>query len=131
MFYQPSLDLLLDQWLDRGYRDSNLPAQSSPYLFLTQRSEQLHDSTVTDKVVKPAAQAAGIQEVMYEDQSGSKRYRVTPHALRHGHAINALKSDIDVRRVQQHLGHSSLEITMEYLQFIDEDVKEAYERFEA
>ncbi|WP_435128409.1 tyrosine-type recombinase/integrase [Halobaculum sp. D14] len=131
VFYQPSLDLLLDQWLDGGHRDSFIPAESSPYLFVTERSEQLHDSTVTEKVVKPAAEAAGIQEVMYEDQGGCKRYRVTPHALRHGHAINALKSDIDVRRVQQHLGHSSLDITMEYLQFIDEDVKEAYERFDA
>lgn len=131
VFYQPSLDLLMDQWLDGGHRDSYMPAPSSPYLFLTERSEQLHQSTVTDKVVKPAAREAGIQEVMYEDKSGSKRYRITPHALRHGHAVNALKSDIDVRRVQQHLGHSSLEITMDYLQFIDEDVKEAYNRFNA
>jgi integrase/recombinase XerD len=130
VFYQPSLDLLLDQWLDGGHRSSYVPAESSPYLFVTQRSEQLHISTVTDKVVKPAAEAAGIQEVMYEDQGGCKRYRVTPHALRHGHAVHALKSDIDVRRVQQHLGHSSLEITMEYLQFIDQDVKEAYEHFD-
>ncbi|MFD1644658.1 tyrosine-type recombinase/integrase [Haloarchaeobius litoreus] len=129
VFYQPSLDILLDQWLDNGHRDSYMPAASSPYLFVTERSEQLHDSTVTDKVVKPAAEAAGIQEVMYQDQGGCKRYRVTPHALRHGHAVTALKSDIDVRRVQQHLGHSSLDITMEYLQFIDEDVKEAYDRF--
>ncbi|MFA9417632.1 tyrosine-type recombinase/integrase [Natrinema sp. HArc-T2] len=130
VFYQPSLDLLFDQWLDGGHRASYVPAESSEYLFVTERSEQLHESTVTDKVVKPAAEAAGIQEVMYKDQCGNKRYRVTPHTLRHGHAVNALKSDIDIRRIQQHLGHSSLEITMEYLQFIDEDVKEAYERFE-
>lgn len=130
VFYQPSLDILLDQWLNGGHRDSYVPVESSPYLFVTERSEQLHESTVAEKVVKPAAEAAGIQEVMYEDQGWCKRYRITPHALRHGHAINALKSDIDVRRVQQHLGHSSIEITMEYLHFIDEDVKEAYDRFE-
>lgn len=44
-------------------------------------------------------------------------------------AIHALKSGIDVRTVQKHLGHSSLEITMNYLQLMDEDVKEGYQRF--
>lgn len=126
VFYQDSLDVLLDQWLDGGYRATYAPAERSPYLFVTERSEQLATDTVNAKIVKPAAEAAGIQEVMYEDQSGSKRYRITPHALRHGHAVHALKSGIDVRTVQKHLGHSSLETTMEYLQLIDEDVRDAY-----
>lgn len=126
VFYQPSLDLLLDQWLDGGYRASYAPAEESSYLFVTERSEQLGDCTVNYKIVKPAAEAAGIQGVMYKDKSGAKRPRVTAHALRHGHAVYALKSGIDVRTVQKHLGHSSLEITMNYLQLIDEDVKDAY-----
>lgn len=126
VFYQDSLDLLLDQWLDKGYRASYAPTERSSYLFLTERSEKMATDTVNTRIVKPAAEAAGIQEVMYNDKSGAKRYRVTPHALRHGHAVHALKSGIDVRTVQKHLGHSSLEITMNYLQLIDEDVKDAY-----
>lgn len=131
VFYQPSLDLLMDQWLDGGYRASYTPAEQSSYLFVTERSEKLHEATVTEKVVKPAAEAAGIQEVMYEDNSGSKRHRVTPHALRHGHAVHALKCGIDVRTVQKHLGHASLDMTMEYLQLIDDDVKDGYQQFSA
>lgn len=131
VYYQPSLDLLLDQWIDGGYRASYMPAEESSYLFVTERSERLAPDTVNTKIVKPAAEAAGIQKVMYEDKSGAKRCRVTPHALRHGHAVHALKSGIDVRTVQKHLGHSSLEITMNYLQLIDEDVKEGYQRFDA
>lgn len=127
VFYQPSLDILLDQWLDRGHRDCFMPAANSSYLFVTERSEKLNGATVTDDVVKPAAEAAGMQEVLYQDKSGAKRYRITPHSLRHRHAVNALKSGIDVLTVQKHLGHSSLEITMNYLQLIDEDVKEAYQ----
>jgi integrase/recombinase XerD len=129
VYYQSSLDLLMDQWIDGGYRDSFVPAEDSPYLFVTERSEQISTKTVNRKIVKRAAEEAGIQEVMYEDQSGSNRYRVTAHALRHGHGVHALKSGIDVRTVQKHLGHAKLEMTMKYLQLIDEDVKEGYRRF--
>jgi integrase/recombinase XerD len=131
VYYQPSLDLLFDQWLDNGYRAAFTPAEECSYLLVTERSEHIHVDTVNEKVVKPAAEAAGIQEVMYTDKSGSKRYRVTPHALRYGHAVHALKSGIDVRTVQQHLGHANLEMTMKYLQLIDDDVKEGYRDFSA
>lgn len=130
VYYQPSLDLLLDQWLENGYRAAFSPAEHSSYLFVSERSEHIHVDTVNEKIVKPAAAEAGIQEVLYTDKSGSKRYRVTPHALRHGHAVHALKSGIDVRTVQQHLGHADLEMTMKYLQLIDDDVKEGYREFQ-
>lgn len=129
VYYQSSLDLLFDQWLDGGYRASYKTAEDSPYLFVSERSEHIHVDTVNTKVVKRAAEAAGIQEVLYTDKSGNKRYRITPHALRHGHAVHALKNGIDVRTVQQHLGHADLEMTMKYLQLIDDDVKEGYRDF--
>lgn len=130
VYYQPSLDLLMDQWIDGGYRDSNATAANSPYLLVSERSEQMAPETVNRKIVRRAAEDAGIQEVMYVDKGGGKRYRVTAHALRHGHGVHALKSGIDVRRVQKHLGHAKLEMTMKYLQLIDEDVKEGYRRFD-
>lgn len=131
VYYQSSLDLLLDQWVDGGYRASYTPAASSTYLFVSERSEQISTKTVNRKIVKEAAEKAGIQEVMYTDKSGNSRYRVTAHALRHGHGVHALKSGIDVRTVQKHLGHSKLEMTMKYLQLLDEDIKEGYRRFGA
>ena len=129
VYYQPSLDVLLDQWLENGYRAAFSPAEHSSYLFVSERSEHVHVDTVNEKIVKPAAEEAGIQEVLYTDKSGGQRYRVTPHTLRHGHAVHALKSGIDVRTVQQHLGHADLEMTMKYLQLIDDDVKEGYREF--
>lgn len=129
VYYQPSLDVLLDQWLEGGYRAAFAPAENSSYLFVSERSEHMHAKTVNKKVVKPAAEAAGIQDVLYTDNAGNERYRVTPHALRHGYAVHALKSGIDVRTVQQHLGHADLEMTMKYLQLIDDDVKEGYRNF--
>lgn len=128
VFYQPSLGLLLDQWLDGGYRARFTNAATSPYLFVSRKAERLRTENV-GRMVKKAAENAGVQEVLYTDQRGHERNRITSHALRHGHAIHALKSGIDVRTVQEHLGHAKIETTMKYLQLIDDDVKESYRRF--
>lgn len=128
VYYQPSLDFLIDQWLDGGYRDSYGPSDRSPYLFPSQRSDRLNTDSI-GKIVKQAAEDAGIQEVMYEDAAGQPKHKITAHSLRHGHAVYALKSGIDIRVLQEHLGHSNLETTEVYLQLIDDDVKDAYRQF--
>ena len=52
---------------------------------------------------------------------------VSPHVLRHGFAILAVKSGIDVTRLGRMLGHRSLSSTMAYLDFSPQDLKESYE----
>lgn len=128
VFYQPSLDFLMNQWLDSGYRGSYMSAADSPYLFVSKRAEQLSSHAVNE-IVKKAAENAEIQDVMYEDGGGQKRHRITAHAIRHGHAVQALKSGIDIRTVQKHMGHSDIETTMKYLRLIDDDVRESYRKF--
>lgn len=127
VYYQPSLDFLMSQWTD-VYRGSYGPARESDYLFLTQRSDQLGENRL-DHIIRKAAEEAGIQEVMYEDAAGKNRYRVTAHTLRHGHAVEALKSGVDIRTLQEHMGHEKIETTQRYLQLIDEDVKDAMTKF--
>lgn len=128
VYYQPSLDMLLQQWIDGGYRDSYSPARESPYLFVTHQSEKLNPRWF-NRMIKKAATNAEIQETIYQDARDGKRYRVTSHALRHGHAVESLKSGIDVRTVQKHLGHAELDMTMKYLRLIDDDVRESYQQF--
>lgn len=128
VYYQPSLDILLEQWINGGHRAALPKAAESSRLFLTSRDVLSPDWA--GKLVHRAAENAGIQEVMYIDAGGANRYRITPHALRHGHAVQALKSGIDVRTLQRHLGHENLEMTMRYLQLIDDDVQHAYRRFD-
>jgi integrase/recombinase XerD len=127
VYFQEDLDFLLDQWIDGGYRDSYGPSDQSPYLFPSQRSEQIDYYTV-GKIVREAADEAGIQEVMYEDAAGKKKHRVTPHAIRHGHAVHSLRCGIDVRTIMDHLGHKNIETTMDYLQLIDEEVQKSYQQ---
>ena len=63
-----------------------------------------------------------------------KRYGATvgkdvhPHTFRHSFAIYCVRNGWDIRRLQQILGHSSLNTTAVYLQFNDRDIKELYEK---
>lgn len=126
VFYQPSLDFLLDEWLDGGYRRSFPTSHDSSYLFISRETGRFSDPMV-NPIIRNAAEEAGIQEELYETKKDHTRKRVTAQTLRHSHAVHALKSGIDVRTVQKHLGHASLEMTMRYLELIDDDVKDAYQ----
>lgn len=128
VFYQESLDFLMDQWLS-VYRNMYPKAAESPYLFIPKRGEQLTEKRVS-MIIKEAAEEAGIQELLYTDASGHRRYRITAHTLRHGHAVQALKSGIHIRAVAEQMGHENVETTMQYLQIVEDDVEEAYRNWE-
>jgi len=61
----------------------------------------------------------------YGNMAGVK---IHPHTLRHSFAINLVRGGTDLRRVQLMLGHSSLNVTQIYLQFNDNDLREAYDK---
>ncbi|HFX17604.1 MAG TPA: integrase [Flavobacteriales bacterium] len=63
-------------------------------------------------VLKRSAQAAGI------------RKRVTPHTLRHSYATHLLEQGIDVRYIQELLGHARTETTMIYTHVTRKDLKQ-------
>lgn len=54
------------------------------------------------KSVKRAAEAAGIPK------------RVTPHTFRHSFASHLLQANVDIRTIQERLGHSDVKTTMIY-----------------
>jgi integrase/recombinase XerD len=47
---------------------------------------------------------------------------IHPHAFRHSFAINSVRHGVDLRRLQQVLGHTNLNTTAVYLQFNDQDL---------
>lgn len=134
VFYRDGLETYLRQWIDGGYRASYKHAPESPYLFVSDYTPQL-DKDRVNKIVKEAAEDAEIQEVMYEDKAGNKRHKITSHALRHGHAVESIKSGIDIKTVALHLGHTdkygnaNIEMTQKYLRLVNDDVKNAYQSF--
>ncbi len=53
---------------------------------------------------------------------------VTAHKFRHGHAVYCIQKGMDLRTLQQQLGHEDLGTTAVYLQFALEDRKKAYDK---
>lgn len=126
VWYQPSLDTLMTIWIE-AERNAVLTADESEYLFPTKESVKAAPYTIT-RVVKTAAENAGLQAVMYTDKNGNEKHEVTAHTLRHSFAVQAIKDGMDTRRLQKALGHSKIETTERYLQVTEEDVRDAWRR---
>lgn len=109
--FQPSLDGLLRQWLDDGYRARFAHSTDSPYLFISERSPQLSESAIED-IVAEAATNAGLNRVLYPDAQGNERRKITPHNIRHGFGDYMVhETDATLYEVSKLMGHKSVEIT--------------------
>ena len=113
--YQENLSPLIRLWLDGGYRDVFKSARDSDYLFVSRKKEKINGNTI-NKVVKDAAEEAGLQEVFYTDGAGGKRVKITAHSLRHTFAVIALRPDengdsMDIGYIQRILGHDDITTT--------------------
>jgi integron integrase len=71
------------------------------------RRHHMHEKTL-GRNIKQAAQKAGVHK------------RVTSHIFRHSYATHLLQSGIDLRSIQELLGHKSVETTMVYTHVVAE-----------
>lgn len=88
---------------------------SLEYLFSSQKSEKITRVQVF-RIVKKYARKAGIKK------------NVTPHVLRHTLATTLLKRGVDIRYIQQFLGHSSVATTQIYTHVNDEMLRTIYDK---
>ncbi len=54
-------------------------------------------------------------------------HKITPHTLRHTHAVHSLQAGVNIISIKKHLGHENLKTTMVYTEISDEVVKRDYE----
>lgn len=98
---------LINEYLDkRGVENE--------YLFVNQKNNKL-TSRYIELMIKDHAKRAGINK------------RVTPHILRHSFATHLLKNGVDIRAIQQLLGHSNLSTTQIYTSVDMHTLKNVYD----
>ena len=103
------------EWLARylDVRDEFGP--KTERVFLNKKGRALSDSSVR-KILAGYAKRAGIGR------------RVSPHVFRHSFATHLLENGMDIRYIQELLGHASLSTTQVYTRLDYRHLKEIYEK---
>jgi len=79
-------------------------------VFISHRGGKYNKRTI-QQIVKIASKKADIKK------------KVSPHTLRHSFATHLLESGVDIRYIQQLLGHKDLKTTQIYTHVANKDIK--------
>ncbi|MEM4330420.1 MAG: tyrosine-type recombinase/integrase [Candidatus Pacearchaeota archaeon] len=91
--------------------------EGEKYLF--GKNNKKISSRAVQKIVQRAAKKAGINK------------EVHPHTLRHSFATHLLESGVDIRKIQELLGHSNLSTTQIYTHISNEEIKKIKSPFDS
>jgi len=97
-------------------RAKNKKASQSPFLFLNKSGNKLSRQFIW-KIVKKYVSLAGLDK------------NVKPHTLRHSFATHLLESGLDLRIVQELLGHKNLSTTEIYTHIDRKQIKKIYKKY--
>jgi len=105
-------------------RESYPTAGESPFVFPSKQSEHIGYDQL-NRIVKKAAENAGLQGEIGTDASGNPRQEVTSHVLRHSYAMSCLENGMNINEVREALHHEKIETTMTYLREHKDEVRKA------
>jgi len=102
-------------------------ADDSPYLFPSMQSERIGRGQL-NRVVREAAENAGLQSSKDTNAAGNQLHNVTSHVLRHSYAMASLENGMSIDEIRDNLHHSDISVTMKYLRRHEEDRRRAVEK---
>jgi integrase/recombinase XerD len=117
------LDHLMRRW--RSLRENVV--DDSEYLFVGSSGDQLSPSYLS-RIVKKAAQRAGIQEPLTRDENGDVQQHLwTAHRLRHARSTYLVnQTDMDLNHLRMMAGHAKFETMLQYVHTDWEAARESY-----
>lgn len=134
--------MLVHVHLGKGAKDRYVPLPSRTLKVLrqywvTHRHPELlfpakdRDGQPTATADQPMPRSS-VQKAMTRVVQGLKiRKAISIHSLRHSYATHLLEAGVNLRLIQQYLGHSSLQTTMVYLHLTTASQEQAVARIEA
>lgn len=126
VWWEPDLDYLMHRWMSK--REQVDPEEDCPYLLISETGEQLSPGYLS-RIVKEAADNAGLNEPLTRDESGEvKQWLYTGHRLRHSRiSYLANETDLDLNFIRMMAGHAQMDTTLTY---VDTDWDAARNAFE-
>lgn len=113
VFFKPSVAPILKKYID----------DIRPYVLIDNNEQALFIGSKGTRITSRA-----IQLILNNRASQSDvPFKVTPHMLRHTFATNLLNNDVDLKVLQELLGHSSLSTTQIYTHVSKARQKKVYE----
>ncbi|MFC7046539.1 tyrosine-type recombinase/integrase [Halobacteriaceae archaeon GCM10025711] len=125
VYYQENLEYAMWEWLHGGARESLYSGdeeldENKGHLLLTRQNSKMRPSHIS-RTVKESAIRAGINEVLYIDAAGKRRWMVTGHTIRHSFATFCANGDggtqepMPLHTLKYLLSHRSMDTTLKYL----------------
>lgn len=101
------------QWVLKYINEKHKKGFASEYLFLNSKGGKLTDRSLR-RLIENYSKKAGIEK------------EVTPHTFRHTYATYLLNKGVDIRYVQELLGHSNISTTQIYTHVSKEILRDIY-----
>ncbi len=108
VLFDDNTRILIEEYMDKKPHED-------VYLFVNRSGNHLTPRYI-QMMIKSHAQKAGVKK------------KVTPHILRHSFATHLLKNGVDIRAIQQLLGHSNLSTTQIYTSVDMQTLKNLYDQ---
>lgn len=104
----PNIKNVLTEWIDT--RNSEFKDLDTSALFISQKKNRLSPDAANDALKK------------YCDEAGIQK-KITMHKLRSSAACTLAKNNVPVKAIAKQLGHSSITVTMKYIDVFNEDAE--------